>query len=379
MKHIILISNSFGSLYNFRKELILQLLLQYKVTLLTPMNESDYSLYEELKEKGCQLVETPMQRRGKNPFQELQIKKLYCHILRQQKPDLVLTYTIKPNAYGAMACQKLGIPYMGTVTGLGYAFEKEGFLQKVCCTLLRKGFSKAEAVFFQNESSREFLINRGAIRDKEKLRLVPGSGINLEHFAIKPYPEQETFLYMARIMKAKGAEEFFTAMEKMKEKYPDVLFDVVGFCEEAYEEKLKALETKGYLRYYGWRNDPETFLEAASCLVNPTYHEGMSNVCLEAAATGRPILASDIPGCAETLEDGKTGFSFPPKDAKALYDAMEKFHLLTRDEKEEMGKCGRAKMEREFDRKIVMKIYLEEIHRVLGDQPPEGKPQVPEE
>ena len=367
MKHIILISNSFGSLYNFRKELILQLLLQYKVTLLTPMTESDYSLYEELKEKGCQLVETPMRRRGKNPFQELQILKTYRRILGQKKPDLVLTYTIKPNVYGAMACQKLGIPYMGTVTGLGMAFEKEGFLQKVSCTLLRKGFSKAEVVFFQNESSKEILLEKGIVKDKSRVRLVPGSGINLEHFPLMPYPEQETFLYMARIMKAKGAEEFFAAMEKMKEKYPDVLFDVVGFCEEAYEEKLKSLEAKGYLRYYGWRNDPETFLANASCLVNPTYHEGMSNVCLEAAATGRPILASDIPGCLETLENGKTGFSFPPKDAQALFETMEKFHLLTREEKEEMGKCGRAKMEREFDRKIVLEMYRKEIHRVLGD------------
>ena len=364
MKHIMLISNSFGSLYNFRYELIMKLLEAYKVTLVSPMEEADYKHFEVFQGKGCQLIETAFERRGKNPFKDLNLLKLYKKILKKENPDLIITYTIKPNVYAGMAAASLGVPYFANVTGLGTAFEKEGLLKKFTVFLYKKGLKNCNLVFFQNKESCRIMKELGILKGPSKL--VAGSGINLDKFQLTEYPETEHYLYMARIMKAKGAEEFFDAARRLKQKYPEIIFDVVGFCEEAYEPKIQELKEQEIIHYYGWRDDPETFLRSCSLLVNPSYHEGMSNVCLEAAATGRPMVVSDIPGCQETVTDGETGYLVPAGNAEALYQKMEQFHLLSREEKITMGKKGREKMEQTFDRKKVVEDYCVEIRKVTG-------------
>ena len=185
-----------------------------------------------------------------------------------------------------------------------------------------------------------------------------------------PYPEENAnrFLYIARIMKEKGAEEFFYAAEQLKMRCPQACFDVVGFCEETYEETLKDLETRGVIKYHGWQTDVRRFLQKAGCVVQPSYHEGLSNVCLEAAAAGRPLLVSDIPGCRETVNEGLSGFVFPPRDKTALLDCMERFCRLDYAEKTAMGVEGRKKMEKEFDRKKVVLVYREQIERILVNE-----------
>lgn len=365
MKRIMLISNSFGSLFNFRYELIMTLLKSYEVTLATPMIEADYKNFEAFRSCGCHLVDTAMERRGKNPIQELDLQRRYRKLLKEHRPDLVLTYTIKPNIYAGIACQKLKIPYLATVTGLGTAFEKKGLLQGLATMLYKKSFQGCHTVFFQNESSMQWMKQKG-IRKGEST-LVPGSGINLNRFTLQPYPTQDIYLYMARIMKEKGAEEFLYSAEKMKELYPQIQILVVGFCEEAYEERIKMLQQRGILTYFGWRDDPETFLAQCSCLINPSYHEGMSNACLEAAAMGRPILASDIPGCKETVTPEKTGMLFPAANAEALFDTWKAFQELSLERKCQMGQEGRKKMEQEFDRKLVVDAYCTTIESVLKD------------
>ena len=365
MKHIMLISNSFGSLYNFRFELIMKLLESYQVTLVSPMEKNDYPHFEEFQKKGCRLMETPFKRRGKNPLKDLSLLQLYKKILKRENPDLIITYTIKPNIYAGMAAAELKIPYFANVTGLGTAFEKEGLLKKFTTLLYKKGLKKCNLVFFQNQESCRIMKALGILQGKAKM--VAGSGINLDKFQLTDYPETENYLYMARIMKEKGAEEFFDAAIRLKRKYPEISFDVVGFCEEAYDRKIKDLTEQGILRYYGWRDDPETFIRNCSLLVNPSYHEGMSNVCLEAAATGRPMVVSDIPGCRETVTDGETGYLTAPADAEDLYRKLEQFHLLPREEKIRMGKKGREKMEQVFDRRKVVEDYCVEIRRILGE------------
>lgn len=366
MKHIVLVANSFISLYNFRYELLHALLERYKVTLLTPMEESDYSLFAEYREKGCEVVETPFRRRGKNPFSDLALRKRYIRLLAEINPDLVMAYTIKPNIYAGMACHKLGIPFLANITGLGTAFEKEGILKSISVALYRRSLKGTNVVFFQNSQNREIFRSCG-LRGKREVML-PGSGVNLERFPFTEFPEgEDAYLFMARIMKAKGADEFLYAASVLKEKYQALSFHVVGFCEEAYEERLKELEKKGIIRYHGFQQDTRPFLENATCIVQPSYHEGMSNVCLEAAAMGRPLLVSDIPGCRETVNDGETGFYVPVKEKEALLQRMEQFHFLSLEQKKEMGRKGREKMEREFDRRLVIQKYLEEIKRILED------------
>ncbi len=364
LQKIVLISNSFGSLYNFRYELICALLKEYQVTLFTPMDEADYEKFGALKEKGCQLVETPFHRRGKNPLAEIALYRRYLRLLKEAGPSLVLTYTIKPNVYAGMACQKLGIPYMSNVTGLGTAFQKSGLLQWMAVRLYRKGLKKAVRVFIQNQSSRDVLAEKKVLHGNEVL--IAGSGINLERFSCLSYEERyaKSFYYIARIMREKGAEEFLEVAERMKNRYPDAQFHVIGFCEDAYEDRIRRMEADGLLTYHGWQDHMQPFFQKAGCVIQPSHHEGMSNVCLEAAASGRPLIVSDIPGCREAVEDGKNGYLFPVTDAGALYQKVEQFYLLSVEEKESMGKYGRDKMIREFDRKKVVERYLTEINDV---------------
>ncbi|MBE5895736.1 MAG: glycosyltransferase family 4 protein [Lachnospiraceae bacterium] len=368
MKTLVFVSNSFGSLYNFRQELICQMAEQYRVVIVTPMNDEDYALYETWKARGIFLEETFLSRRGKNPLQEGKLIQQYRRLLERIKPDLVITYTIKPNIYAGMACHRLGIPFFANITGLGSAFQGNGILRLLSAFLYRKSLKNAEVVFVQNKEI-ESVFHKYGIRGK-KMILVPGSGINLEKFRVLPYPEENAnrFLYIARIMKEKGAEEFFYAAEQLKMRCPQACFDVVGFCEETYEEKLKDLETRGVIKYHGWQTDVRMFLQKAGCVVQPSYHEGLSNVCLEAAAAGRPLLVSDIPGCRETVNEGLSGFVFPPGDKTALLDCMERFCRLDYAEKTAMGVEGRKKMEKEFDRKKVVLVYREQIERILVNE-----------
>jgi len=368
VKTLVFVSNSFGSLYNFRQELICQMAEQYRVVIVTPMNDEDYALYETWKARGIFLEETFLSRRGKNPLQEGKLIQQYRRLLERIKPDLVITYTIKPNIYAGMACHRLGIPFFANITGLGSAFQGNGILRLLSAFLYRKSLKNAEVVFVQNKEI-ESVFHKYGIRGK-KMILVPGSGINLEKFRVLPYPEENAnrFLYIARIMKEKGAEEFFYAAEQLKMRCPQACFDVVGFCEETYEEKLKDLETRGVIKYHGWQTDVRMFLQKAGCVVQPSYHEGLSNVCLEAAAAGRPLLVSDIPGCRETVNEGLSGFVFPPGDKTALLDCMERFFRLDYAEKTAMGVEGRKKMEKEFDRKKVVLVYREQIERILVNE-----------
>lgn len=366
MKHIMLISNSLMSLYNFRHEFVLRLLDEYKVTLVVPMEPEDYARFEVFKVKGCELIETNYKRREKNPLHEFALYKLYGKIIGETKPDVVITYTIKPNIYAGMICSKYMVPYMVNITGLGTAFEKEGLLKKAVVLMYKKALKKCDTIYFQNE------VNLKIMQDCKlplnNVKMVPGSGINLEKFSVTEYPPEntESYLYVARIMKAKGADEFLEAAERLKKKYPEVSFDVVGFCEEAYEERLARLQQDGVLTYHGWQDNAVQFFRKCSCLINPSHHEGMSNVCLEAAATGRPMIVSDIPGCKEIVTDKETGFLFPAGNTDNLFEKMEEFHLLPYEQKIQMGLAGRKKIEVEFDRNKVIDIYLHEIQRVLN-------------
>lgn len=367
MKHVALVSNSFMSLYNFRHEFIFSLLEQYKVTLICPMENGDDERFIEYADKGCGLETVEFVRRGKNPFADMKLQNTFLKILKRVKPDIVITYTIKPNIYCGNACIKLGIPYFINVTGLGVAFEKEGLLKKITCMLYKKPYNKASRIFFQNDANRKAFNDARLVSSGEIM--VPGSGINLERFSYREFKENysKTFVYIARLQKAKGTDEFFEAALRMKERYPDSEFVVLGNYEESYEDRVNELTNKNVIKYYGWQDNAIDYMDKSGCIVNPSYHEGMSNVCLEAAALGRVVIASDIPGCKEIVEDNVTGILVKPKDADCLFDAMEKYYKLSFADKKEMGRCGREKIKEEFDRNIVIRIYMDEIKKVLGE------------
>lgn len=284
----------------------------------------------------------------------------YRKLIRETKPDLVLTYTIKPNIYGGMASALCGVPYVANITGLGTAVENGGLMQKLTLFLYKLGLRKVKKVFFQNDENRRFFETHKIARGKHDS--LPGSGVNLTKFTLLPYPAGDTveFGFVSRIMKEKGIEQYIDTAKAVREKYPNTRFHVVGFGEAEYEERMRELDREGVLVFHGLSNDVRKEIANFHCVIHPTFYpEGMSNVLLESAASGRPIISTDRFGCREAIDDGVTGFIVRERDSADLIEKTEQFLQLTPTEREEMGKRGREKVEREFDRNIVVRKYLD--------------------
>jgi len=287
-------------------------------------------------------------------------------MIKKVKPDLVLTYTIKPNIYGGLICKLMNVPYLTNITGLGTAVENSGSLQKLTLLLYRLSLKKASCIFFQNTENADFFNKKGIIKGKQ--RLIPGSGVNLGYYKVLDYPNEKTinFLFISRVMKQKGIDNYLDAAEYIRGKYQNVKFYILGFCEEDYEEKLKRFEEKGIIQYLGMQKDVREFYKISHCTIHPTYYpEGMSNVLLESAACGRPIITTNRSGCREIVDDGVNGFLIEQQNSQDLIEKIEKFLELSYEEKRQMGLNGRSKVENEFDRKIVIGAYLEEIKEAL--------------
>lgn len=367
MKTILIISNSGGGLIHFRKEVISALCANYKVIISIP----DYQDKTPLIELGASVIGSPInsasERTSKNPFKELRLLCQYDQILRENKPDLVLTYTIKPNVYGGWACQRNAIPYIANVTGLGNTLENGGIISKISLALYKKGLKEAACIFFQNETNLKKFMDWGVINGKT--RVIPGSGVNLASHPVTEYPKEDTpvrFLFMGRLMKDKGIEELLYAIKKVKEQGHDVHLDILGNYQEDYKKEVEEAEKTGVVQYHGHQSDVNSFISRSHCVVLPSYHEGMSNVMLEAASSGRPVITTNVPGCQETFDEGITGFGCEAKDKESLVEAMEKFIALPNDKRAEMGLQGRQKIEREFNRDIIVQAYLEEVRRLIN-------------
>ncbi len=363
MKRVLILVNHDVVIYNFRKELVERLLEEeYDVYISSPYGER----IDDLVEMGCHYIEASISRHGTNIIEELKLLLYYRRIIKEVNPDIVLSYTIKPNIYGGMACRFLKVPYIANITGLGTAVENKGFIQKVSIVLYNIAFKNINCVFFQNTENRQFFIDNKIAVDKH--RLIPGSGVNLDHFHLLDYPPDDTieFVFISRIMKEKGIEQYLEAAEYIRNKYPNTRFHVCGFCEEAYEDKLKLYEDKGIIKYHGMLRDIREILKKTHCTIHPTYYpEGMSNVLLESAASGRPIITTDRSGCREVVNDGLNGYLIKQNNSKDLINKIEKFIHLSHDKRNSLGRIGRNKVEEKFDRQIVVDVYMEEIRKVI--------------
>lgn len=361
MAKILILANSSSGLYGFRNELVVKLLEQNEVYVSLP----DETNNAELAEEGCILYKTSINRRGMNPIQDIGLFRAYRRLLKQIKPDVVLTYTIKPNVYGGLACRLSRIPYIANITGLGSALENGGMVQKIALFLYKMGLKKARCVFLQNRFNLNFFEKHRIT--KAKKRLLPGSGVNLDKFNEKPLPKDtKEFIYISRVMKEKGIEEYLEAARRVKVEHPDAKFHILGYCEEAYEEILKQAQAEGTIIHHGSVKDVRPYLYGVQCLVHPSFYpEGMSNVCLEAAACGRVVITTRRPGCEETVEDAVTGYLVPERDVDALTNAISLFLSLAYEQKQQMGHAARQRVERLFDRNQIVCAYEEEINEIL--------------
>ncbi|MBQ6589076.1 MAG: glycosyltransferase family 4 protein [Butyrivibrio sp.] len=361
MPKALILANSSSGLYDFRNELLLRLLEEgYEVVISLP----DDLKNKELTAEGCRVEHTDINRRGVNPVQDMALFRSYKRLIKREKPDIVLTYTIKPNIYGGFACRLLKVPYLSTITGLGSTFERGGMLLKLIVTMYKVSLKKCRCLFFQNDTNRKIFEQNG-IRAQKHVT-VSGSGVNLDKHSFEEYPGHKDditrFLYIGRLMKEKGTEEYLYAAEKLHEKYGDkIAFSAVGYFEDDFEDRVKAAEKAGYLKMIPYQKDIHPYMREADAIVHPSYHEGMSNVLMEAAATGRPVIASDISGCREVVNRDVSGFLFKSRDKEALYEALDRFMSLDILSRQKMGLAGRKWVEEHFDRNAVVNAYMQEI------------------
>lgn len=359
-KKVLFLANHFITLFSFRKELIQKLVENgHDVYLSIPEDENNY-----FKNLGCNIVLTAIDRRGVNPKNDFKLIIFYKKIIAQIDPDIIFSYTIKPNIYGCLASGKK-YKQVCNITGTGGTFLKDDMLAKLCKILYRISIRKCYKVFFQNIGDRDFFIKNNLVHNNYEM--IPGSGCNLEEHPFQKMPKDEVirFIFVGRVMKLKGIDEYLEAAKVIKQKYPNTEFLIAGWNEEEeYKKILADFQNKGFINYIGFRNDIAEWIAKCNCTVLPSHGgEGVPNVLLESAAIGRVCIGSNINGIMDAIDDGITGYLFETGNAQNLIQKIEQFLDLSEEEKTIMGKAGRKKMEREFDRRIVVKKYYDEVEK----------------
>lgn len=363
MSKILILANHYNTLRIFRRELIKQLSLNGNDIIISipPCEQNEI---ETLESYGSKVIITDMQRRGMNPLKDISLLKKYKKLIKEINPDKVITYTIKPNIYGSLACKKRKIPHYVNVTGLGSAFMAEGGLMRNLVSLMYKfSLNKANKIFFENIGNRDTLVQANIVK-KEQTVVMSGAGVNVDEFAFCDYPDDDGavhFLNVGRIMREKGMDELFYAIRKIKAEYTNTTFDFIGWYEDNYRETVEKMQENNLIAFHGFQSDVTPFIKKANCIVHPSYHEGMSNTLLEACSMGRPIITSNIHGCLEAVDEGKNGFLCNVKDGENLYLQMKKFIELPYNQKKSMGAYARKYIEKNFNKKDVVEKTIKEI------------------
>lgn len=361
-KTVLFLSNHFITLYAFRRELIERLVkLGHWVVLSLPADEQN-AYFRDL---GCEIIETPMSRRGLNPVEDLQLLRRYRRIMREVKPDIIFSYTSKPDIYGSMASTSLGLRQVCNITGRGNSLAYDNALAMVVRSLYRASVRNCYKVFLQNADDRDYFLRYHIVKDN--WALIPGSGVNLEQHALCPMPDdgEIRFLYVGRIMSVKGIDQLLDCAVAVRRRHPNTRFLLAGFVEqEQYKAKLKDYEAQGYIEHLGFQKDIDAVIRRCHCTILPSHGgEGVPNAVLESAAVGRACIVSNVPGSRDAVEDGVTGYIFEARSSADLIDKAERFLALTKEQREQMGLAGHDKAAREFDREIVIKAYLDEVEK----------------
>lgn len=369
---IALLTNDFDDIYCFRKELIEGLVAEgYDMLISCPKGEK-----MDLMQHVSYIYDDPViDRRGTNIKADLKLLLHYRRLFKTHRPDVVLTYTAKPNVYASIAARSLKIPYINNVTGFGSVLKKTGLMRAFIMGLFKFAYRGASCIMFQNATNMQMALEQKMV--KGEYRLIPGSGVALERYPLQPYPdggdgctgEKIVFNYIGRILHEKGVDDYMEAAKRIREKYPQTEFNMLGFIEPTeshYEQILQQQEQLGNVIYHGSQKDVRPFIAKAHAIIHPsTYGEGMSNVLLENAASGRYIITTDNPGCRETVVDGVTGQIYHGGDVDALVEKIEAFLAMPNERRKEMGDAGRAHVSANFSRAIVVQAYKEKIANIL--------------
>ena len=367
--HILITVNAAWNIWNFRRHIVDALIADgHRVTVLAPADDS----VTNLKSIGCHFLPLEMNVKGLNPLQDFKLIQRFKRVFRSERPDVILSYTIKNNIFGAMAAKAYKTPFVPNVTGLGTAFLSGGLLQAVAQGLYRKSFAPLSYIFFQNKDDQELFVKRGLVQSKQSY-LLPGSGIDLEHFSAAEYPKATkgpVFLMIARLLRDKGVIEFVEAARQIKSRHPQVRFHLLGATGSENRSAIDATTVQdwvaeGVIHYLGTTNDVRPAILDASCVVLPSYREGAPRTLIEAAAMARPVITTDVPGCRAVIDRDVSGFLCQVRNAKSLASAIERFLELSPSQQQIMGRAGRIKMEREYDQVIVVQAYREVIANLI--------------
>lgn len=372
---VVISTNTAWNIFNFRAGLVRALIAKgYDVVAVAPHDE--YA--PRLSELGCRFVPLPMDNNGTNPFRDFVLLLRYFQILLSVRPAAFLSYTVKPNVYGSIAAQALGIPVLNNIAGLGATFIRTSHVTKIVRGLYRLALKHSYRVFFQNDDDRELFIKSGLVAPA-LTSLVPGSGIALENYpVVSPEPLQGRrfrFVLVARMLRDKGVEEYVQAVAIVRERFPETTFQLLGSLPRdnpnaVSAEQIQAWEKQGIVEYLGVTDDVRPFLQSADCVVLPSYREGVPRSLLEAAGMARPIVTTDVVGCREAVEHDVNGYLCKVKDPRDLAEKMMMMVAQGYEQRLLMGMAGRAKVEREFDEQLVIQKYLfalRELMVVHGD------------
>lgn len=360
VKKVLFMVNRDFVLYNFRIELVQKLIKEkYQVYICLPYGEK----VEEMVSMGCKFIPIEIDKRGTNPIHDIKLIRKYRSIFSEIKPDIILLYTTKVCIYGGIIAGKMKIPYLLNVSGLGTAVENKSILQILMINLYRQATKHAKCVFFQNKENQDFFKQHHIYKGNQKL--IPGSGVNVDRWYLMDYPSDEDsveFLFIARVIKEKGIEEYLTAAKQIKKEYPKTVFHILGPCDGNYKDILNEYEQQGIIKYHGMVQDTREYLKNVHCTIHPSFYpEGISNVLLESAACGRPVITTDRSGCRDVVDDGITGYIFEQRNTEQLIVKIRQFMALSNEERKNMGIAGREKVVREFDRNKVLDAYMKEM------------------
>ncbi len=340
----------------------------YKVAVVAPWDE--YS--DKLRDLGCDVYDISMNNKGSNPLDDAKTLFSYRKIYKHIQPDLALHFTIKPNIYGTLAARSLGLRCINMVTGVGTAFIHDSWLTRIVEKLYRVSQAWPSKVFFQNTDDMDLFVKRGLV-PIENVQILSSSGVDLSYFpetlpANNAYP---IFLLIGRMLMDKGVNEFVSAARVVKARHLNVRFQLLGQLDVVNRtaisrHQMESWVAEGVVEYLGETDDVRPYIAQADCIVLPSYREGLSKMLLEAAAMSRPIVASDVPGCREVVDDGVSGFLCKVRDVPDLADKLKSILLLSKQQRTHMGLMGRGKMQREFDAGIILQRYLNVVDEVLN-------------
>jgi lipopolysaccharide/colanic/teichoic acid biosynthesis glycosyltransferase/glycosyltransferase involved in cell wall biosynthesis len=365
-KLVALLTNNDDDVYCFRKELIERFIREgYHILISCPYGEK----LELMKDISYLYDNASIDRRGTSIRKDFKLFRHYRKLLKSYKPDVVLLYTAKPNIYGSIAAKQLKIPYINNVTGLGSVIKMNSILQNFILFLFRFAFKKSQCIFFQNSENLLLAKKRRLINGH--YQLIPGSGVDTERFPLQTYPDDSkglVFNYIGRVMKDKGIEDYIEAAKRIKKVHANIEFNILGFIEPTekhYENDLEELQNQGIVIYRGNQIDVRPYIIRAHAIIHPSiYGEGMSNVLLENASSGRPVITTDIAGCREIVTENITGFLYPAGDVDQLISNIEAFIRMDNEARKNMGIAGREKVRDEFNREKVVSAYLKEVMQI---------------